>query len=86
MADQKKQRPQRRNSHISLEEREYAHWVLSLDPIEIEMLSQSMDAADWRELWYIIYEIKDEMITDWMDEHGCPDAMIIWEYLQNKSK
>ena len=86
MDDQKRQRPQRRNSHISLEEREYANWVLSLDPIEIEMLSQSMDAADWRELGFIIYEIKDEMITDWMDEYGTPDADLIIKRLQYNSK
>lgn len=83
MDDQKKHRPQRRNPHISLEEREYAAWVLSLDPIEVEMLSQSMDAADWRDLGYIIYEIKDEMISDWMDEHGCPDAEILVEYIKH---
>ena len=86
MDDQKRQRPQRRNPHISLEEREYASWVLSLDPIEVEMLSQSMDAADWRELGFIIYEIKDEMITDWMDEYGTPEADLIIGWLQNNSK
>src|SRR6056300_927687 len=84
VADQKKQRPQSNSPYISLEERAYAHWVLSLDPIEFEILSQTMDSADWRELTYIIYEIKDEMIDEWMDEYGTPDADRILLQLQQK--
>ena len=84
MADQKKSRPQRRNPHISVEEREYAYWVLTLDPIEREILRQSMDAADWRELGYLLFEIKDEFITDWMEENGYPDAEILYEYIRHR--
>ena len=84
VADQKKNRPQRRNPHISMEEREYAYWVLTLDPIEREILHQSMDAADWRELGYLIFEIKDEIISDWMEENGYPDAEMMWQYMQKR--
>jgi hypothetical protein len=83
VADQKRQRPQN-NPHISLEERAYAHWVLSLDPIEFEILSQSMDSADWWELNHIIYEVKDEMINEWMEEYGTPDADLILAKLQKR--
>jgi hypothetical protein len=86
VADKKKNRPQRRNPHISLEEREYAYWIFSLSPKEAEQLAQTMDAADWRDIRNILYEIRDEMITDYMDEYGTPDADTIMERVQNNLK
>lgn len=84
VADQKRQFPQSRRTYISVAEREFANWVLSLDPIEFEILSQTMDTADLKDLTYIIYMMKEEFIDEWIDRFGTPDADQIMLQIQQK--
>jgi hypothetical protein len=71
--DQRKKRQQL----LSPEEKEFLGWLLDLPEIEYQILCQSMDRDDWLDVLHMMYQWRDEVISDWMDEHGTPDADLI---------
>jgi hypothetical protein len=60
--------------HLEDEDREFLHFLLSLEPDEFKMMLDSMSDQDAMRVLVMIQQAKDEMYDAWMEENGMPQA------------
>ena len=63
--------------HLEDEDRDFLHFLLSLEEDEFKMMLNSMTDEDAMRVLVMIQQAKDEMFDNWMDENGMPDAVEI---------
>lgn len=60
--------------HLEDEDRDFLHFLLSLEEHEFKMMLNSMTDEDAMRVLIMIQQAKDEMFDHWMEENGMPDA------------
>ena len=68
--------------HLEDEDRDFLHFLLSLEEDEFKMMLNSMTDEDAMRVLIMIQQAKDEMFDNWMEENGMPDA----DYIIHKVK
>ena len=63
--------------HLEDEDRDFLHFLLSLEEDEFKMMLNSMTDEDAMRVLVMIQQAKDEMFDQWMEENGMPDAVEI---------
>jgi len=63
--------------HLEDEDRDFLHFLLSLEEDEFKMMLNSMTDEDAMRVLVMIQQAKDEMFDHWMEENGMPDAVEI---------
>lgn len=60
--------------HLEDEDRDFLHFLLSLEQDEFSMLLNSMTDEDAMRVLVMIQQAKDELFDNWIEENGTPDA------------
>lgn len=60
--------------HLEDEDRDFLHFLLSLEEDEFKMMLDSMTDGDAMRVLVMIQQAKDELFDQWIEEHGTPDA------------
>ena len=60
--------------HLEDEDRDFLHFLLSLEEDEFKMMLNSMTDEDAMRVMVMIQQAKDEIFDNWMEENGMPDA------------
>jgi hypothetical protein len=67
-------RKQKKVKHLEDEDREFLHFLLSLESDEFKMMLDSMTDEDAMRVLVMVQQAKDEMFDEWMEENGMPEA------------
>ncbi len=70
---QPKRKP-KKVQHLEDEDRDFLHFLLSLEQDEFKMMINTMSDEDAMRVLIMIQQAKDEMFDDWMEENGTPEA------------
>ncbi len=70
---QSKRKP-KKVQHLEDEDRDFLHFLLSLEQDEFKMMINTMSDEDAMRVLIMIQQAKDEMFDDWMEENGTPEA------------
>jgi hypothetical protein len=60
--------------HLEDEDRDFLHFLLSLEQDEFKMMLNAMSDEDAMRVLIMIQQAKDELFDDWMEENGTPEA------------
>lgn len=60
--------------HLEDEDRDFLHFLLSLEQDEFAMMLNAMTDQDAMRVLVMIQQAKDELFDAWMEENGMPDA------------
>jgi hypothetical protein len=61
--------------HLEDEDRDFLHFLLSLEEDEFQMMLNAMTDEDAMRVLVMIQQAKDEIFDQWIEENGVPDAL-----------
>lgn len=70
--------------HLEDEDRDFLHFLLSLEEAEFKMMINTMSDEDAMRVLIMIQQAKDELFDDYMEREGMKEAQSVIEKIMRK--